>query len=218
MYEAMAQAYLKDGQRSARHVSRVCQIPLDTCRKAINDGWPERRWASLRERAKLHDRQVAEREANQRNVLSPEQVVSAERFFRLREENLQLARALRGLLAQMLQKIGPAIERAVADRHGQRTRVIDVQRGKRVVQQVVKEDAAFPPYLPHLAQALRDLVGVSEIAGKAERTWAGAEAPEGSAPVSMGWEELTPDQLRYIRENEGRLPEGVTIDQLRQRK
>jgi len=219
IYEEMARTYIGLKSRTIRALSRATGINMKSCRRAVVLGWPERGWPSLAERAQIHDKRT-ERQAEQEasKPLSPGQLLDAKRFQEIRNENLNLARAIRGMGAMLLERCRQAVERATADRVGQRTRVINVEVGegknKRTVQRVVKEDVIEPPYLPHLTSAVANVSEMMLRAGEAERSWSRAPTPEELVAESVGWTNLTEAQLEFVIKNNGKLPADVTPEML----
>lgn len=215
MYEQLARAYLESQTRTMRGLARDTGLSQDTCAKAINLGWPERGWPPLRERAELYDKQ--KRAAADQPALTPNQLVDVRKFIEMRNENLGMLRSFRALAARLSNRINEVLPSASANRYGKRTRVIDVQHGKRVVQKVVTEDVVIEPYLPHLASALRDLGQLAFGAGEQEKRWLKIEPPEGDAPMTSGWEDMTDEQLDFVART-GKLPPGFTREGLRTKK
>lgn len=215
MYENMAQAYLESQTRSMRGLARDTGVSEDTASKAINAGWPERGWASLRERAKLYDAQ--KNKNSDVPPLTPNQLVDVRRFIELRNENLEMLRSFRALAAMLGNKIRQAAPEASAKRYGKRTRVIQVRVKGRLVDKAVTEDVELPPYLPALASGLRDLGALAFGASEQEKRWMKIEPPEGDAPTSTGWDDMTAEQLDYVAKN-GKLPPGYSREGLRSKK
>lgn len=218
IYEEMAQTYFKLKDRTIRGLSRATGMNMETCRKAVVLGWPERDWPSLRERARVHDARIAAQTAMP--PLTPGQVLDAKRFQEIRSENLNLARAMRGLGANLADQLRQAVANATAFRHGKRVRVIDVEVGtgknKRTVQKVVQEDYAYPPYLPHIASAAAGVAQMMFAAGEAERSWSRAPTPEELVADGdgAGWDAMTEEQMDFVIKNNGKLPPGLTAEQI----
>ena len=72
-----------------------------------------------------------------------------------------------------------AMETAVSTRTYKRHRIIQEQRGTKTVERVVQEDVELPPYLPHLASAMKDMAAMAVSAGEGERMWARPIRPRG---------------------------------------
>jgi hypothetical protein len=214
MYERLWELYRDMPARSMRKLTQVSGLSEKTCTKAINLGWPARSWPSLRERAVLWDKRARE---NADKPLTEKQILDLQRFMEIRNENLNVSRSFRALASRLALRINDAIDRATASRTYKAHRVIQVQVGKKTVDRAVQEDVELPPYLPHLASAARDLGSLVFAAGEAERNWAKIAPPEDVPEGETGWESLTDEQHRYIIEHEGKLPPGVTIEQLRGR-
>lgn len=214
-YEMLVQTFLKMDRRSARQLSMLTGFSEETCSRAINRGWPVRGWPSLRERAELFDRRRRETDDDSsKKPLTAQQILDAARFLSMRNENLNMSRSFRALAMNLAAKLQAAVERATADRQGKRTRVIEEQRGKRVVHRVVQEDVTLPPALSNLASAARDLGALAMAASQNERVWAGVAVPEDVAKEKLGWDELSDEQLEYIEANGGKLPPGITAEML----
>lgn len=228
LYERMAAEYLQ-GRRSLRLLSEATGVSQATAMKAINTGWPERSWPPLRERAVIYDRQMAAATSaaargvpppagggGEQGRPSPSTVITeAARFIAVRKDNLDLSRALRVVAGQLVVRVQAAVEQATAGRHGRRAReVVETRRGKEV-RRVVWEDVVLPPKLTDLASALRDLAGISSLAGEAESRWSRWAPPEG-AEGRAGWESLSDEELQEAAEK-GVLPDGVSMADMRRR-
>lgn len=212
VYEQLAALFVVQGIRTVRGLSRQSGISTDSCSKAITTGWPERGWPPLRQRAAEHD--ALQRDANKKvQPLADRMVIAAMHYQQIRHDNLMMAKVLRETALPLIQKAREQIGAATFERHGTRTRIIDVKIGKRIVQRVVKEDVVLPPSAPQLAQTIGDLTQALKIAGEVERVWSRYEAPDDG--VAPGWDALSDQQLKeYVESGGTKLPEGFTIEQL----
>lgn len=210
-YDKLWEQYRDMPARSIKGLVRLSGRSEKTCTRAVKTGWPKRGWPALEDRVQLWDRQKREREDK---PLTEAQVTEIQRFMQMKSENLNWSRALRALASRLANRVNDAIEAAVATRIHKRSRVIQEQRGRRVIERVVQEDVELPPSLPQLASAARDVASIGTMAGELERHWARIPAPD-DANAGSGWDSLTDEQMDYVIKNNGQLPPGVTHDQLR---
>ena len=214
-YERLAVSYLT-GVRTVRGLAKACGVSQNTAKRAIERGWPRFKWAPLRDRAEVYDRQRAAETAKTANV-SPAQADEMGRWVQMRTESMSVGRALRAMAQRLAIKLNQEVDRAVSTRVVQERRYRDVKVGKRVVQRLEVVNVTLPPYLPALAEAASAITRTASAAGAMEAFWAKITAPDHLKGASEGWDKLTPSELDYIVENGGKLPPGVTIEQLRSR-
>lgn len=213
----MAQAYLAGGKRSIRALAAACGVSPESASRAISQGWPERRWPSLKERAELYDKQGRPKKAE---PLTTEEIQTLKVFLGVKVESANNLRAISGLAQNMLLKLQTAAERASADRHGTSRRVVvDVvttgtgkQTVRRETHKTVTEDVVLPPYLPHIVQAMKMAAEVIAIAHDGVRRW--MQANPGDLDRGSVKSPLTDVQLQFMVDNDGKLPPGVTREQL----
>lgn len=212
-YEAMARWWLNAQQRSARGLARGTGVSLETARRAITRGWPERGWPSLMERA--NDADDRDRKIRDR-VMTPEQAMNEAWFLARRAEIMNQLLAHRAVAAAALDKIAQAIGEATARRHAVRTWVeketVGTGKTKRTVSKVLREDITLPPYLPHVLAAQHSLGGSIIEASAEEREWMQLERPTElpSANNETALPGATKEQVQYIIANNGKLPPGVS--------
>lgn len=160
-------------------------------------------------------------EQTDRPPLSPEEVMDGRRFLELRNANVNTGRMYRGLAGEFAKRLFQALDGATCQKMGSRRTVInEVKRiGNRdvVVSRVVTEDVMLPPYLPDIARAIKDIGQLAFEAGEVERIWARVPKPEGidAEVTKIGWDKLTDEDIEYMEKNGGRLPPGITIEQLK---
>lgn len=210
-YEILAQAYLSLSRRSSRSLAEATGVTKQTALKAISQGWPHRGWAPLSERAKLYDAQLAAK-TNANAAKTTIEALDEQLHLATRIETFRMMQALRALAMNIATRFNKILDQATCNRNGKRTRVVDEVRGKKIVHRVVQEDVVLPPYLPEIATGVREMNAVVVAAAGLEQRIFTAKAPEDGRKV--GGMELTDEQLAYIRENNGKLPEGVTREML----
>jgi lambda repressor-like predicted transcriptional regulator len=214
IYEKMAQLYLIEGKRSIRTLAAAAGVSNETASKAITTGWPERSWPSFRERSELFDRQKGA--AKRAQPLTVEEVQTLKTFLEIKVENANALRALSGSAQSIVATLRAAMERATCDRQGTRRRVVvDVTgtgKNRREVHKTVTEDVLLPPYLPNVVSALEAAARVVAISDAGVHRWMTVQPGDLDRGVSKS--PLTPEQMQYIIDHDGKLPEGVTREQL----
>lgn len=219
IYTALRELYVVKGFRTIRGLGRESGISLDTCQKAVTFGWPERNWPPLRELAAQFDAEAVKAAQAKSAPTAETVVIEAMQFKKIRHENLEMALVLRSFIKRMTSMVYDELPNATLYRQGTQVRVIDVDIGKpgkpKIIQRVVKENVRLPPYLPDMMRAVSEAMQAAKVAGDAERLWARFIPPEGEG--NIGWDSLTDEQLDEIEKNEGRLPEGWTLESLRRR-
>jgi hypothetical protein len=215
-YDRALEAYLH-GTRTYNGLARYMGISRGTAKRMIDRGYPLKRMASLKDRAEIYDKQV-EAEHAKRAKISPQQLDEMGRWTQMREENLNVGRALRALLSKAANKVNEAVASAVSTRSVVVQKVVQIKgRGGKMIDRVVSEVVQLPPYLPHVVQAMRALGTLASTAGASEAMWAKITVPEHLKGASVGWDKLTEEESAYIIANGGKLPPHVTLEQLRAR-
>lgn len=211
-YQAMADWWLQSPVRTARALSRGSGVSLETALRAITRGWVERGWPSLNQR--VHEAEDRERRIRDR-IMTPEQAMNEAWFLARRSEIMNQLLAHRQVASQALAKVSKAVEDGTAWRHAVRTWVeretTGTGKNKRTVSKVLREDISLPPYLPHVLAAQHALGASIVEASAEEREWMTLERPD-EVPVQNGEQALpgaTREQVRYIIDNNGKLPPGV---------
>ncbi len=200
LYQALWLSY-RDGVREKRALMRAHSVGWALAHTAVELGWPEEGWPSLRQRAELWDRQreaarvqaIAQADARAAEEAGRAQALSWHAF---RPRAAALAVQGQALLEQLSAKLGEAAKAAtfVKYRHVQE---LDPSTGRMV--------RVSRPYVDGVAVAY------------AARLWAAAfketghlmafltgQAPDVPVP------ELTSDQVEQIRK--GQLPPGLTLE------
>lgn len=210
-YEKLAEVYMELKPRSARSLARTSGVSFETAAKAVRLGWPHRGWAPLAERAKLYDAQMAA--ATDRKVAKTTvEALDEQLHLAMRLEQHRMMQGLRALAMAVSARLQGVLDTATCTREGTRYRIIQETRGKKVVERQVRETVVLAPYLPDVASAIREMSSVVVAAASAEQRLFVAKVPEGARKI--GGTELTDEQITYIRENGGKLPEGVTREML----
>jgi hypothetical protein len=213
LYDRLAEMYLH-GERTIRGLARQGGVTFKIADRAIKHGWPRMKLAALSARAEVYDRQ---REHEAVKHATPAMQDEMGRWTAMREENLQLGRAIRAVAQRLLLKVNEAVAASTATRMYRRKRVVQVQVGKRTAERQVEEDISLPPYLPHLAGATKELSGLVSQMGAHEAFFAKITVPDHLRGASTGWDKLTDEELDHVIKNAGKLPPGVTIEMLRKR-
>jgi hypothetical protein len=207
-YDALWDLY-RAGERGVLGLARAGGIAKETSRRAIEKGWPNRGWDSLRERAKLIDRQRLDVEAKAATEHFREEV---DEFYRARRRNLKHLEAVTAFGFTMLTRIQQAMASSTFSRARRVKRILDGQA------QEVDE-----LYIParEVATALRQTAAAIRDVGAYELEWlkVGAGMMPGQTAAAPG-EEATPvapmtgEQVKYVLEHDGALPPGVTDEQV----
>jgi hypothetical protein len=215
-YDRALELYLH-GTRSINGLARAMGIVRNTAKRLVDVGYPDKGWPALKDRAQLYD---AERERAKQKLgrVSPQQADEMGRWVEMREENRNLARAVRAVGSRAVQRINEAVSRATSDRTIVVSKVVQIKgRGGKLIDRVVQEVVTAPPYLPHVVQAARAVAALVAQMGASEVMFARITVPDHLKGASTGWDKLTKEETDYIIANGGKLPPGITIDQLRQR-
>lgn len=212
LYEEMAATYLS-GTRSMYELAKKFGLSNKTAKKAVETGWPERNWPSLKSRAELHDRI----KDDSLNNTDPARAKQARDWMQMREEYMNIAFGVRTAIAQGLAKILPEIKNATANttrpvRRVHYEEVLDAA-GKvvRRVPRTLTEDVVVPPSIFEVMSTINQMAGALERTGggELEQLLAKPPAAPGKKPHNLKWE-----HVEYMAVNGGRMPPGVTLDDL----
>lgn len=213
-YDRMLEAYVR-GNRSTKQTARVAGVAPATARKAIFKGWPEKGWPPLRQTGELYDKAAA---ANQSAPADPGRQEEAASWTDVRRQHLRMALQLRATLARAMIMLNEALADSTARVMKPRRTVHyeeHLDKAGHVVRRIPRtmvEDVEHKPNLLAVVAALGDAGGILRGTGAHEIGMANSRDPIG-LERKPGWSALTQEQMQYIEET-GRLPPGVTLDQL----
>ena len=213
VYEQMWEVY-RDGLRTHVELKRHFGINIQTARRAIEAGWPDRGLLPLRERALEHDRLKVEAE---RKVAQDKFKEATDAWYKAGKQFNRVADNAMGFTIAALQAVqNLAMTRDAAGRVALRpltrwVRKRDVQmvEGRRVVRIY---DEEVPLTVQEGIKVNEQLLRGAALASSFKRMWplttdeerAKEGPPEGLAA-------LTVEQLTYIVEH-GQLPDGVSSE------
>lgn len=213
IYDQLAEIYLK-GRRTEGELVNALGIAYKTAKKAINRGWPEHKWAALKERAALYDR-LHETASNRE---SPARAKEARDYLAMREEYLRIASSVRSALVGELGIILPAIpgsKAAVMKAMRQVHFVEELDDAGKVVKRTPKTlvvDVQVPASVMDLVAATTQIANALDRTGGGELEQILAKPPQ--AGTGRKKHNLTVEQLQFMAENGGRLPPGVRLEDL----
>lgn len=205
LYERLVDFYTK-GTRSAGELMRLTGVHRKTARRAIEKGWPENGWDSLRERAAFYDR-IQQAAANKE---SPERAKVARDFLAMRAEYLQLTHGLRSSIAQILGPLLTAIPNS--NTTSIRTSLDEVLDAKGAVTKRIRRTVTVQPSILDLANTINQLAGALERTGGGELEQLLAKPPQGA--TGRRKHALTVEQIEFMAANAGKLPPGVSLEDL----
>lgn len=213
LYQAMAETYLT-GKRTIEELVIDHGVAFRTGKRAIEVGWPEKKWPSLQDRALLYDKQ----HVDQVNSASPVRAKHAKNWLEMREDYIKISSGIRGALAKTIGKIIQNTDGAVATqvRPVRRVHYEEVLDGKgkviRRIPRTLTEDVTMAPSIFDVATALNQIASALERTGGGELQQMLAKPPQGS--TGRRGHGLTEEQIRWMAENRGAIPPGVTLAQL----
>jgi hypothetical protein len=212
LYDRMAEAYLH-GNRSVKALAREVGVSEPTAHKAIYQGWPANDWSPLKARAALYDKLHTEG----REKVSPERARIARDWLKMKDDYIEIAAGLRVGIARCVAKAIKASEDAIAGRI-QAVRQVHMEevideagRVTRRIPRTLTVDVNQPPDLHAVVASLSQLAAALERTGGGELEQLLAKPPA-DALGRGGKHKFTPEQIRYMAENQGKLPPGVTLD------
>lgn len=218
-YDEMVQAHIK-GTRTIGDLSRRTGVAPDTAAKAIREGWPERGWKPLKDHAAAHDAMVDAAARARAGTEDPKRAAEAESWAELRRDQLLLALGLKSGLAGLIEKLRTLVDHApITEIKAVRRTVFEehLDTSGRVVKRVprtVTEDVEVTPNIVAAAGALVDATTALGRIGHHEILTAHSKEPDWMRGKKRGWQNLTEEQLDYIRKNNGKLPDGVLLEEL----
>jgi hypothetical protein len=211
IYDRMTEVYVK-GARSAGEIMKATGVIRKTARKAIERGWPEHGWAPLKERAAFYDKMHEQAS----NAEDPKRAKEARDFLAMREEYLNITHAARAAFAQGLRVILPAIPGAAivkteARRQLHYEEVLDAKGAVvRRIPRTITVDVVVPLSIVELMHAAHLAASGVKGIGMGELEQLMAKPPTAERKKHS----LTWDQIEWMAANGGRVPPGVTADQL----
>lgn len=214
LYEAMADTYLK-GSRAAKELVSAHGVAFRTAKKAIDHGWPDKKWPSLKERAVLYDKIHAQATASE----NPERAARARDWLKMREDYLNVAGGVRGVVAKSVFNLMNAVDLAVANQVKPMRQVHFVEeldKQGRVIRRTPKTlivDVTLQPSIFDVAAAVNQLASALERTGSGELGQLLAKVPQDALGTGRKTK-LTDEHIAFIAENQGRLPPGITIADL----
>lgn len=147
IYEAAEVYWLRQGIRRIPELAKHLKISLKVARTLVYNGYPSMGWASLRDRARLHD---AQRDKAREQAQSAQAREEADELLRAKRDNVLVVRNLRALGMVVAQRINAIIQATP-----------QVQANERLTdaQTAAKSKALAPAAnsLRAIATALRDL-------------------------------------------------------------
>lgn len=204
-YQALWVSY-RDGVREKRALMRLHRMAWATVHTAVEYGWPEQGWTSLKDRAALWDRQALA--AKQTEIAALDRAAAeakgkrdAMRWDAYRPRAVELATKGHEVLEALQGKLAEAVKAATFVKY-RMIRTVDPLTKKVVIEQ--------KPYVDGVAVA------------QAVRLWSAAQRENGNVlafltggPAGLPGDvpeapELTTEQVAEL--NQGRLPEGVTLE------
>ena len=201
LYDAMWEAY-RDGLRSARGLANQFNVSEQTATKAIKQGWPQRNWPSLAQKAAMWDQQKLELE---QKAAAEKYRETVDEWYRARKQNLGLAGAAKGTLATLAKTM------LEAARAAKPTKTVRRREGNRFV------ESQEPLDLVETGVAMQKIAAAIETISKVEAYWLGGPSEREDAAAAQAGQQasLTPEQMQFIIEHDGQLPPGVTDEQLK---
>ncbi len=205
LYQAMWIAY-RDGMREKMRLKRQFKVAWRLVDKAVETGWPELGWASLRSRLELWERQ---REAAKAKELAEADRRAAEKKGKdeAHEWRTFRPRAVKILVEgqEVLETLGAKLREAAKVAsfiRYRRVRVIEPATGK-----MVTTDQAY-------VDGLAVTRAITLWASAAKETGTLMSFLTGGPSARIELPNLTPEQLEELRA--GRLPEGISLEQVAQ--
>jgi hypothetical protein len=196
-WEAMYQAW-KAGNRNQTALARQWRCAADTVHKYIESGLPVNGWPSFRARLQMENQTSAD--ARER-VTAGITAQILDEYGKVRQENLQVLRALRAACTAQVQRM---IENIKATPW---TRMVTVYRLGKEGQQS-RETIERPLDSYELASVARAISTALSMAGKMESFWLGGPTERvENIPES---EKLSEAEIDYVNDHQGAMPPGMT--------
>jgi len=188
----------KAGERNQTALARKHRCTVDTVHKYVEKGLPVNGWPSFRSRLQMENQTSAD--ARERVTAQITAQVMDE-YTKVRQENLQVLRALRAACTVQVQKM---IENLKATTW---TRMVTFYKiGKE--EQQIRETVERPLDSYEMASVARAISTALSMAGKMESFWLGGPTERvENIPES---EKLSEAEIDYVNEHEGAMPPGMT--------
>lgn len=192
-YEAAWELW-RDGLRSRNALAEKLGMTWETAARMVDNGYPQRGWAPLMDRARLWDKQVMEQSAR----LAAERMREAvDEQFKARKHNLALAGRMKAALASLAAQTLDA------------ARACKFSHTKKVIKDGREVEVEIPASAQQVAKAAKELAGAIRDLGQFEAYWLGT-GDKDDLPQTSSLDGLEEDQLKFIIESGGQLPPGVT--------
>lgn len=216
-YDDLVDAWTR-GSRTILSLMRRTGIGKKTAIKARDRGWPDRGWRALKDLGREYD--AVQDAARQPPTLTTEQVEEAATWNALRRQHLELALAIRSVLAGGIVKLQRAIQEATATTTKAVRQVVYEEllddKGSifKRVPRTVTVDVAVAPDLVAVMGALNAAAATLARTGSSEIGMANSTVPDWMAAKGVkGMSQLSPEDLDYITKH-NRLPPGVVFESL----
>ena len=212
-YDRLTEIYLH-GTRSIRGLATKGGVAYQTARKAIEVGWPAQGWDALAERARLYDKLHAEGQT----ATSPERAKSARDWIKMRDDYIEIAAGVRVGLAKSLRILVQNVDLAVATKMAPQRQVhfeeVLDDKGAivRRIPHTLTVDVMLPPSIHAIADSFSQIASALDRTGGGELEQLMANPPPGA--TGKRGHRLTAEQIRYMAENQGKIPPGVTMEDL----
>jgi hypothetical protein len=195
----MFQAW-KGGERNQTHLAERFQVTFDTVHKYIEKGLPVNGWPSFRARLQMENQTSAD--ARER-VTAGITAQILDEYGKVRQENLQVLRALRAACTAQVQQMIANLKATTW------TRMVTVYRLGKEGQQA-RETIERPLDSYELASVARAISTALSMAGKMESFWLGG--PTERVENIPEAEKLSEADLDYMTSHDGAMPPGLTFE------
>jgi hypothetical protein len=190
-------------------------VGLPTAHRAINHGWPDRGWPSLKSRAQLYDKLHSE---TQITTANPARGKDARDWVQMRDDFVSICNGVRVGLSRAVIVLNKAVDQATATelravREVHMEEVLDDKgRVTKRIPRTITVDVQMPPSIFRIAESLSSVASALKQTALGELEVLMAKLPAGS--FGKAGHKLTQAQIEYMAANNGAIPPGVDLDDL----